>query len=158
MPARFALRYGGASSAEDSKQAARQGEVRSAFNSPFAPFILATTSVGQEGIDFHWWCHSVVHWNLPSSPVDFEQREGRVNRFGGHAVRRNVARAHWDDVLASDSPSPWSTAFDAATEASRGDAWGEFSPGGVTRPRLAPASSGSSPATRSAATAPGTRL
>ena len=32
-------------------------EIRAAFNSPFWPFVLATTSIGQEGIDFHWWCH-----------------------------------------------------------------------------------------------------
>ena len=37
---------------------ARLPEVREAFNSPFQPFVLATTSVGQEGIDFHWWCLS----------------------------------------------------------------------------------------------------
>ena len=32
--------------------AARSGSVRDAFNSPFRPFVLATTSVGQEGLDF----------------------------------------------------------------------------------------------------------
>ena len=82
-------------------ESVRAPEVRNAFNSPFWPFVLASTSVGQEGIDFHWWSHSVVHWNLPSNPVDFEQREGRVNRFGGHAVRKNVASAHGRDALAS---------------------------------------------------------
>ncbi|MDN3495206.1 helicase-related protein [Planococcus sp. APC 4015] len=125
--ARFALRYGG-KHATDANEAAgeRQGEVRNAFNSPFAPFVLASTSVGQEGIDFHWWSHSVIHWNLPSNPVDFEQREGRVNRFAGHAVRKNVAGAHWPDVLASHAPSPWDAAFDAAGEVDAG--LGEFSP------------------------------
>jgi hypothetical protein len=34
-----------------------------------------------------------VHWNLPSNPVDLEQREGRVHRYKGHAVRKNVAKA-----------------------------------------------------------------
>ena len=37
------------------------------------------------------WCHSVVHWNPPTNPVDLEQREGRVHRYRGHAVRRNIA-------------------------------------------------------------------
>ena len=37
----------------------RAGVVREAFNSPFRPFILATTSVGQEGLDFHSYCHRV---------------------------------------------------------------------------------------------------
>jgi hypothetical protein len=54
--------------------------------------LLATTSVGQEGLDFHPYCHAVYHWDLPSNPVDMEQREGRVHRYKGHAVRKNVAR------------------------------------------------------------------
>lgn len=124
--ARFALRYGGKQESADEKSGVRQGEVRTSFNSPFAPFVLASTSVGQEGIDFHWWSHSVVHWNLPSNPVDFEQREGRVNRFAGHAVRKNVAAAHWGDVLASEDSRAWRAAFDAAI-ATNNDL-GEFSP------------------------------
>ncbi|GAA1939078.1 helicase-related protein [Agromyces allii] len=126
LMARFALRYGGRLATDDDQSGVRQGEVRAAFNSPFAPFVLASTSVGQEGIDFHWWSHSVVHWNLPTNPVDFEQREGRVNRFAGHAVRKNVAEAHWGDVLASDDQSAWGAAFNAATRVSND--LGEFSP------------------------------
>ncbi|MCX6740913.1 MAG: helicase-related protein, partial [Candidatus Parcubacteria bacterium] len=61
----------------------RISQVRKAFNSPFWPFVLATTSIGQEGLDFHAYCHAVVHWNLPSNPVDLEQREGRIHRFKG---------------------------------------------------------------------------
>jgi hypothetical protein len=123
---RFALRYGGKQESVDEKSGVRQGEVRTSFNSPFAPFVLASTSVGQEGIDFHWWSHSVVHWNLPSNPVDFEQREGRVNRFAGHAVRKNVADAHWEHVLASDDSRAWRAAFNAA--AASDNELGEFSP------------------------------
>ncbi len=110
--ARFALRYGGKLQEQES---ARQPEIRNAFNSPFWPFVLASTSVGQEGIDFHWWCHAVMHWNLPSNPVDFEQREGRVNRFAGHAVRKNIATRHRHEVMSSEACDPWQAAFDAAT-------------------------------------------
>ncbi|GAA1941602.1 helicase [Microbacterium aoyamense] len=127
LMARFALRYGGKYATEaDDSSGVRQGEVRAAFNSPFAPFVLASTSVGQEGIDFHWWSHSVIHWNVPSNPVDFEQREGRVNRFAGHAVRKNVASSHFGDVLASRDACAWRAAFDAATRAPND--LGEFSP------------------------------
>ena len=127
MMARFALRYGGKYATEsDDATGVRQGEVRGSFNSPFAPFVLASTSVGQEGIDFHWWSHSVIHWNLPSNPVDFEQREGRVNRFAGHAVRKNVAETHWSDVIASTDVRAWRAAFDAA--ATTENDLGEFSP------------------------------
>ncbi|NLS10236.1 DEAD/DEAH box helicase [Nesterenkonia sp. MY13] len=133
MQARFAVRYGGGEQArsETDSAVARQSVVRSAFNSPFAPFVLASTSVGQEGIDFHWWSHSVVHWNLPSNPVDFEQREGRVNRYGGHAVRKNVARAHWNDVLDSTDACAWRAAFSAAEKVETEE--GEFSPWWVYR-------------------------
>jgi len=121
--ARFALRYGGK---QQETESARQPEIRNAFNSPFWPFVLASTSVGQEGIDFHWWSHEVLHWNLPLNPVDFEQREGRVNRFAGHAVRKNIAAAHWRDVVASSEGNPWRVAFDAAQTAR--PELGEFAP------------------------------
>lgn len=122
----FAVRYGSGASSESGQASARMSEVRGAFNSPFAPFVLASTSVGQEGIDFHWWSHAVVHWNVPSNPVDFEQREGRVNRFGGHAVRKNVAQHHWEDVLSSNGSHAWRDAM-AAAELTENDL-GDFSP------------------------------
>jgi hypothetical protein len=89
MRSRFAVAFG--TQAVDGGGEARVESVSASFNSPFWPFVLTSTSVGQEGLDFHLWCHAVVHWNLPSNPVDLEQREGRVHRFKGHAVRRNIA-------------------------------------------------------------------
>ena len=38
-----------------------------------------------------------MHWNLPSNPVDIEQREGRINRFKCLAIRRNVANLFSDN-------------------------------------------------------------
>ena len=92
----FALAFGedvardGKQRGEDEKL--RKSVVREAFNSPFWPFVLATTSVGQEGLDFHLYCRDVMHWNLPSNPVDLEQREGRINRRDCLAVRESIAR------------------------------------------------------------------
>jgi hypothetical protein len=116
FPTRFALRYGNArgSLARDDSSAERAADVQAAFNSPFWPFVLASTSVGQEGVDFHWWCHALVHWNQPANVVDLEQREGRVHRFKGHAVRKNVAERHWGDVVRSAEADPWAAAFAAA--------------------------------------------
>ena len=68
----------------------RVTHIRDAFNSPFKPFVLNSTSIGQEGLDFHWYCNRVVHWNLPSNPIDIEQREGRVNRYKSLVVRRRA--------------------------------------------------------------------
>ena len=111
MRGRFALRF----QAEEngSGRATRPEQVREAFNSPFWPFVLATTSVGQEGLDFHHYCHAVVHWNLPSNPVDLEQREGRVHRYKGHAVRKNVAWRFGGTDLSS-TEDPWEALFRAA--------------------------------------------
>jgi hypothetical protein len=86
----------------------RPDALRHAFNSPFRPFVLATTSIGQEGLDFHVYCDRLVHWDLPASPVDLEQRDGRINRYGGLAIRKVLARRHTD--LAAPIPiegSPW---------------------------------------------------
>jgi len=96
----------------------RIGDVQSAFNSPFRPFILATTSVGQEGLDFHAYCHAVYHWNLPSNPVDLEQREGRVHRYKGHAIRKNVAMRSGLQGLAGRQlhlRDPWAELFQLAS-------------------------------------------
>ena len=97
MRGRFAMRL--ADYKDEDGAVARLGGVREAFNSPFRPFVLATTSVGQEGPDFHPYCYRVYHWNLPSNPVDLEQREGRVHRFKSHAVRLNLAERQADCVF-----------------------------------------------------------
>jgi hypothetical protein len=119
MRGRFAMRL--AELKDEEGGAVRLGSVREAFNSPFRPFVLATTSIGQEGLDFHPYCHRVYHWNLPSNPVDLEQREGRVHRFKGHAVRLNVAAAHADAVREGRKPpaDPWAAMFEAARRATR---------------------------------------
>ncbi len=122
---RFAVRFG-----DDEADLAREGvraeQIRKAFNSPFWPFVLATTSVGQEGLDFHCYCHAVVHWNLPANPVDLEQREGRVHRYKGLAVRRNLAVRYGSGRLLAGGADPWATMFQLAVRdqpPGRGDIW-----------------------------------
>ena len=115
----FALRFGHIRT--DDGGHISQDAVRAAFNSPFRPFVLTSTSIGQEGLDFHPWCHRLVHWNLPGNPVDLEQREGRVHRYKGHAVRRNVAASHADDAFAcwSAGDDIWRLMFELADKAAR---------------------------------------
>ena len=108
--ARFALRFG-EEKVEDSQEMTRADQVRTAFNSPFWPFVLATTSVGQEGLDFHTYCHAIVHWNLPSNPVDLEQREGRIHRYKGHAVRKNLSAKYGAITPYSSEVNPWEVLF-----------------------------------------------
>lgn len=95
----------------------RAANIREAFNSPFRPFVLATTSVGQEGLDFHWYCRRIMHWNLPNSPVDFEQREGRINRFRGKVIRQRVADSYKKRLSEEPKQQPWDAIFEYAKEA-----------------------------------------
>jgi hypothetical protein len=124
---RFAMRFG-TNVSEDQKKVVHAGAVRSAFNSPFWPFVLATTSVGQEGLDFHQYCHAVVHWNLPSNPVDLEQREGRVHRYKGHAIRKNVAERHRAVAFQTTSGDPWAEMLDEAAQNATSDELRDISP------------------------------
>ena len=90
----------------------RKKSVRDAFNSPFRPFVLASTSIGQEGLDFHNYCRRIVHWNLPANPIDLEQREGRINRFECLAIRQNVAKRYGNIKFKSNDI--WSELFNHA--------------------------------------------
>ena len=112
---RYALRYGN-DSRGDWSEGTRDVDVWTAFNSPFRPFVLATTSIGQEGLDFHQYCHRVVHWNLPSNPVDLEQREGRVHRYKGHVIRRNLGQHYGLGALGTGLGvrDPWRRLFELA--------------------------------------------
>jgi hypothetical protein len=124
----YALRFGQLD--DETGAVARKETVRAAFNSPFRPFVLASTSVGQEGLDFHNWCHAIVHWNLPSNPVDMEQREGRVHRYKGYAVRKNIARAFGEHLASLQSlatEDPWEGLFSLA-KASRRDSDSDLVP------------------------------
>jgi hypothetical protein len=111
LRSRFAVRFGDRAGDDDTD---RKDVTATAFNSPFWPFVMATTSIGQEGLDFHLYSHAVVHWNLPADPVALEQREGRVHRFKGHAVRKNVAAVS-EAVSCEPTTDIWDVMFDEAT-------------------------------------------
>lgn len=100
LRAHFAVGYYNAKT--DNENIQRTENIRTAFNSPFRPFVLATTSIGQEGLDFHLNCRKIVHWNLPSNPIDLEQREGRINRFKCLAIRQNIAKKYGDIEFKED--------------------------------------------------------
>lgn len=118
MRTHFAMRFGQARG--QTSEGDNPVDVRQAFNSPFRPFVLMSTSVGQEGLDFHHYAHAVVHWNLPSTPVDLEQREGRVHRYKNHAVRKNVAAQHGGDPGVLGSDDPWEALFELADDGDGG--------------------------------------
>lgn len=116
MRSHFAAGFYNASG--DKKTSQRKDSLRNAFNSPFRPFVLATTSIGQEGLDFHYYCRKIVHWNLPSNPIDLEQREGRINRYKCLAIRQNIANKYGSILF---SENIWNEMFDAALKNEKGD-------------------------------------
>lgn len=113
---------------EDGSQ--RVTSIRQNFNSPFRPFVLATTSIGQEGLDFHQYCRKVVHWNLPSNPIDLEQREGRINRFKGLVIRQLIAHKYGRLFSEGDLKSDdfWEDLFDIASVMERDETKCEIVP------------------------------
>ena len=86
----------------DEKTSQRKENLRTAFNAPFRPFVLATTSIGQEGLDFHNYARKIMHWNLPYNPVDLEQREGRINRYKCLAIRQSLAKSYGQIAFNND--------------------------------------------------------
>ncbi len=124
---------------ETGEKPIRTDEMRRAFNTPFWPYILATTSVGQEGLDFHAWCDTLVHWDLCRNPVDLEQREGRIQRFGGLSIRRAIAEQFGSRAMAErvEGESLWtriaSLADDNLSDPSGLAPWWVCKDGTVTR-------------------------
>jgi hypothetical protein len=114
MRCHFALDFGN-QKIETASGKNRVINLREAFNSPFKPFILASTSIGQEGLDFHYYCRKVMHWNLPSNAIDIEQREGRVNRYMGHVIRKNIA-TNYLEYLSDPTKMIWKDLLKIAKE------------------------------------------
>lgn len=61
-----------------------------------------------------------MHWNLPSNPVDLEQREGRVNRFKSLSIRQSIAHKYHSSLSNSTTPL-WEQLFLIAEQKEKGD-------------------------------------
>lgn len=94
----------------------RKENLLTSFNSPFRPFVLASTSIAQEGLDFHQYCRKIVHWNLPHNPIDIEQREGRINRYKNLAIRQNIALKYGTNLKLNQDEDIWNIMFQKAYE------------------------------------------
>lgn len=44
--------------------------------------ILLCSDVASEGLNLHYFCHRLIHFDLPWSLMVFQQRNGRVDRYG----------------------------------------------------------------------------
>src|SRR5262249_21309550 len=44
--------------------------------------VLLCSDVASEGLNLHHFCHRLVHFDLPWSLMVFQQRNGRIDRYG----------------------------------------------------------------------------
>ncbi len=84
------------------------------FNSPFRPFVFATTSVGAEGFDFHKYCRHIVHWCADENPEKMQQKEGRIDRFHCHYIRQNLAKDYGEVRNLKKDYTIWEEIYKAA--------------------------------------------
>ncbi|MCE5972604.1 DEAD/DEAH box helicase [Sinirhodobacter sp. WL0062] len=58
-------------------------EVIDAFGQEKSPIrILIASDMASEGLNLHFQCHRLIHFDLPWSLLRFQQRNGRIDRYG----------------------------------------------------------------------------
>jgi superfamily II DNA or RNA helicase len=68
--------HGSMSDVDQQKLVEEFGQSQSAIR------VLVATDVASEGINLHYLCHRVIHFDLPWSIMVFLQRNGRIDRYG----------------------------------------------------------------------------
>ena len=54
-----------------------------AFGNEKSPLrLLLASDVAAEGINLHYLCHRMIHFDIPWSLLTFQQRNGRIDRYG----------------------------------------------------------------------------
>ena len=72
----MAVMYGGISDVELQKTVEDFGNGSSKLR------LLICSDIASEGINLHYKCHRMIHFDIPWSLIVFQQRNGRVDRYG----------------------------------------------------------------------------
>ena len=72
----LATLHGGMSDVEQQRVVEAFGQTRSPVR------LLVCSDVASEGINLHFTCHRLIHFDMPWSLMVFSQRNGRVDRYG----------------------------------------------------------------------------
>ncbi len=70
--------YGGMSDSEQQKVVEDFGRVEAPVR------ILVASDVASQGINLHYLSHRLIHFDIPWSLMVFQQRNGRIDRYGQH--------------------------------------------------------------------------
>lgn len=68
--------YGGMSDMEQQRIVEEFGRDESPIR------VLVASDVASEGINLHYLCHRLIHFDIPWSLMVFQQRNGRIDRYG----------------------------------------------------------------------------
>lgn len=71
-----AILHGGMGDTEQQDMVERFGRLDDSIR------VLLCSDVASEGLNLHYFCHRLVHFDLPWSLMVFQQRNGRVDRYG----------------------------------------------------------------------------
>lgn len=115
----------------------RTQEVIEEFGQERSPIrILIASDMASEGLNLHFQCHRLIHFDLPWSLLRFQQRNGRIDRYGqdrppqisyfvGESTHPKVRQMWVLDKLVAKDMAAQAGVGDPAVFLGAGDAEGE---------------------------------
>jgi hypothetical protein len=83
LPRELKLKSGTARLVHGEMEQKEIGEVIQEFNNESAPIrLLLASDIASEGLNLHHFSHKLIHFDIPWSLMTFQQRNGRIDRYG----------------------------------------------------------------------------